>query len=132
MTELLEKYTAMVLSVIILVSFANPILEDGGVLVVDCSRAVLVKVLLDEIDFGVSESLRTSRPYESVVRIPSDIRVKCEGCQLVISFSAFKRKVVLFRNYPKRIQLLPPTANGNHLLRITSVDDVILVSFRVV
>jgi len=131
MVELLEKYLAMTLSVILLVSFAAPILGDGGRLVCDCCRAVLVKVLLDEIDFGISESLRRNRPYESVVRVPSDLSVRGEGCQLIVSFSAFKREFILLRSYPKRIQLHPPTTDGNHLLFITCTGEVILVFFRV-
>ncbi|MBL7118476.1 hypothetical protein ISS96_00490 [Candidatus Bathyarchaeota archaeon] len=131
MVELLEKYLAMTLSMIILVSFAGPILGAGGGLVYDCCRAVLVKVLLDEIDFGISESLRRNQSYESIVRVPSDLSLRGEGCRLIISFSAFKRGFVLFRSYPKRIQLHPPATDGSHLLFIACTDEVILVSFRV-
>ena len=131
MVELLEKYLAMAVSMIILVSFVGPILGEGGLLVADCCNTVLVKLLIDEIDFGVSEAFRTGRSYESVVRVPSELVIKADGCQLVISFSVFNRRFVVFRNYHKPIQLHSPTTAGNHLLSITNTGESILIIFQV-
>jgi len=129
-TELLEKYLAMTVSLIILASLANPILRDGESLIDDCYRTVLVKILLDEIDFGISESLRTGRPYENTVLVPSNLSLRSNGCQLIISFSAFERNFIFSRYYSKPIHLRPPITDGNHLLHIASTDKVIQVSFR--
>ena len=132
MTELLEKCLAMTVSMIILVSLSSPILKDGGSLMADCCRLVLVKVLLDEIDFGVADSLRASRSYENVVLIPSKLSLRVEGSRLIASFLALERGIVLCRSYSKPISLRPPITEGNYLLRIASTSEIIMISFRLI
>jgi len=132
LTELLEKYLAMTVSMMILVSLASPLLNDGGALMADCCRLVLAKIILDEIDFGIAKSLRTGRSYENVVLVPSKLSLGGEGSQLTVSFLAFEREIVLSRSYPKPISLRPPITEGSYLLRITSTDEIIMVSFRLI
>lgn len=132
MTELLEKCLAMTVSMIVLVSLASPILKDGGALMADYFRLVLVRVLLDEIDFGIAESLRSSRSYENVILFPSKINLRSEGSRLIVSFSVLERGIVLSRSYPKPISLRQPITEGSYLLRITSTNDTIIISFRLI
>jgi hypothetical protein len=129
-TELLEKYLAMTVSVIILFSLAGPILKDGGTLVSDCHRLILVKVLLDEVDFGVAESIRRNGSYEKVVLVPSKLRFGAERTRLIISFPGFGREIVLSHEYIKPISLRPPITEGSYLLHITCTCEVIAISFR--
>lgn len=132
MVELLEKYLAMAVSMIILVSFASPILMNGGVLITDCYRAVLVKVLFEEVDFGISETIRTGKPFEGMVLVPSGLSIKGEDSRFDLSFSAFKRRVTLSRHYSKPLRLDPPITHGRHLLCIASTDETIMITFRLI
>ena len=132
MVELLEKYLAMTVSMIILVSLASPMLKDGGVLINDCYRTVLVKVLLEEVDFGISETIRTSRPFEGIVLVPSNLSISGEDTRFILSFFAFRRRVTLSRYYSKPLCVKPPITDGRHLLYIASVDDTTLITFRLI
>lgn len=132
MVELLEKYLAMTVSMVILVSLASPILKDGGVLINDCCRTVLVKVLLEEVDFGISETIRTGRPFEGMVLVPSNLRVRGEDTRLILSFSAFKRRITLSRHYSRPLYVEPPITDGRHLLHIASVNETTLITFRLI
>ena len=100
MVELLEKYLAMAVSMVILASLASPILKDGGVLITDCYRTVLVKVLFEEVDFGISETIRTGKPYEGIVLVPPGLRIRGEDSRFDLSFSAFKRRAYRRRGRP--------------------------------
>ena len=132
MVELLEKYLTMAVSMVILVSLSTPILKDGGELIDDCYRTVLVKVLIEEVDFGISETIRTGRPFEGIVLIPSNLRIRSEDTRLILSFLAFKRRVTLSRHYSKPLCVKPPIADGRHLLYIASIDETTLITFRLI
>ncbi len=132
MVELLEKYLAMTVSMVILVSLASPILKDGGVLINDCCRTVLVEVLLEEVDFGISETIRTGRPFEGIVLVPSNLRIRGEDTRLILSFSAFKRRITLSRHYSRPLCVEPPITDGRHLLHIAGVNETTLIAFRLI
>jgi len=127
--ELIEKYLAMTISVIVLVSLATPILGDGGRVVADCHRMLLVRILLDKIDFGVSETLRTGQPYRSMVMVPPRLSIREQGSRLILSFQVFSKTILVSREYPKSIELQAPYTEGEHLLHISNRSDSLIVSF---